>query len=274
MPDGSGGRPRDLRPTGPAPRVRAGAPPLEAVAGKATHRDRIGPYQAPRDAHRDRLLAVQDAELADDVPEVEVRGPRLDVQLDADVDAGHAVGRHFQALRLARRQRRDAHHQRRLAVDQVCHEEIVERHAEQHDLAELARDQPPARFVDGTDAGVDGDQHAPVVRIAKRDCHSARDAVARRVGEEIPALRVTAVLGGVPHERDVAVVGLRDARVHLDVATPSIQDHPFAGQRRPHERARVPACRARIGRHPVHEAVESQLGDDRCHDRLERAVLH
>ena len=51
-----------------------------------------------RDAHRDRFLAVKHAELVHDVAEVEVGGARLDAELERDVAARHAVGRHLQAL--------------------------------------------------------------------------------------------------------------------------------------------------------------------------------
>ena len=57
-------------------------------------------------AFRDRLVAIQRAQLAQDVAEVKIRRALGDTELDADIGAGHAVRSHLQALTFARRERR------------------------------------------------------------------------------------------------------------------------------------------------------------------------
>ena len=153
------------------------------------------------------------------------------------------------------------------------HEEVVKGHREQHELAELAHDELPARLVHHRNPRVDRDEHAAMVRIAKRHGDTAADVEPRGVLEEIAAQRIVAEFRRIPDVGQVAVVSPRDAGIDFDVAALPVQLDPFARKRRPYVRARIAARGLRIGRHAVHEAVEAQLGHDFRHHRLQRLPL-
>ena len=108
------------------------------------------------------------------------------------------------------------------------HEEVVKGHRKQYELAQLTRHELPTRIVGWRDRRIDRDQHAAVVRIAKRDRDAAADSIAPRVVEKIAAQRVVAEFASVPDKGNVAVIGLGDARVDLDITALAVELHPFA----------------------------------------------
>src|SRR6185312_2936662 len=139
----------------------------------AAHRNGIRSDQSSRNAHRNGFLAVENAQLADDLAEVKVCGPRFNAQLDRDINARHAVRCHFETLRFSRGQGCDADHQRWFMVDKMRHEKIVERHREKDDCSEMCRNESLSRLVDWRNWRIQGNHHAAVIRVPKRYRHTA-----------------------------------------------------------------------------------------------------
>src|SRR5258706_14839266 len=93
---------------------------------------RSNPDQPLRNALRDRLVTVQHAELAHEIGEMKSHRALGDAELEANLGAGHSVGRELQALPLARGQRRAFELRCDPLLDHAPDEQLMEILAEEH----------------------------------------------------------------------------------------------------------------------------------------------